>query len=85
MAHKLKTFDLGNGELMKEKACMDYTCRYCGAKAVACNMVGGLCLQVVARHEGLCGAYVQNDKYTGYITECETCRYFGDDGMCNKE
>lgn len=85
MAHMLKSFDLGNGMIEKEKACMDYSCRFCDAQAVACNMVAGLCLQVVARHVGLCGAFVQNEKYTGYITECSTCKYFGADGQCNKE
>lgn len=30
-------------------------------------------------------SFIDNEKYTGYITECETCKYFGEDGLCSKE
>lgn len=76
MGHQLKKFDLGNGQLAEEKACMNYVCRYCGAKAAAANFVANMCLQVYARHQGLCGAYVNSEKYSGYITECSSCKYF---------
>lgn len=77
--HHLKEFDLGGGRTAVEKTCMNYTCRYCGAKAVAGNFVADLCLQVAARHMGLCGAYVETDQYMGYVNECSTCSYFDDE------
>lgn len=84
MAHELKSITLSDGRVENEKACMNYTCRYCGAKATGANFVAGLCLQVVASHVGLCGAYVESDQYTGYVSECSTCRYF-EDGKCQHE
>lgn len=83
MATDLKKFDLGNGQIAEEKACMNYTCKYCGAKATAANFVADMCLQVFARHVGACGAYVNTDQYSGYISECSTCLYF-DGEQCTK-
>ena len=85
MGHQLKSFDLGNGQIVQERACMDYVCRYCGVKASASNMVANLCLQVFARHQGRCGAYVESDQYTGYVSECSTCRYYENDECTHGE
>lgn len=84
MAEELKKFDLGNGETAEERACMKYTCKYCGAKATAGNFVANLCLQVFARHVGACGSYVNTAQYSGYISECSTCLYFDGEG-CTAE
>ncbi|MCD8020445.1 MAG: hypothetical protein LUF92_12950 [Clostridiales bacterium] len=75
MGHILKKMTLDNGIEVEEKGCSNYICRYCGGKATACNFVADMCLQVYARHNGICGAYVNNEKYNGYITECSTCKY----------
>lgn len=82
MARELKKFDLGNGEVVEETVCMNYKCRYCGARAYAGNFVADMCLQVIAKHQGLCGAYVESDKYTGYVSKCTTCSYYSEDGKC---
>ena len=76
MSKELKQFDLGKGQIAREKTCMDYTCKYCGAKATAGNFVANMCLQVFARHIEGCGAYVNSEEYSGYISECSTCRYY---------
>ena len=75
MGHVLKKMKLDFGQEVEEKGCGNYVCRYCGGKATACNFVANMCLQVYAKHAGLCGAYVDSEKYKGYITECSTCRY----------
>lgn len=75
MGKELKKMTLDNGLTVEEKGCGNYICRYCGGKATACNFVANLCLQVYARHNGLCGAYLDSEKYRGYITECSTCQY----------
>ncbi|MCI9637312.1 MAG: hypothetical protein HFG77_13130 [Hungatella sp.] len=72
MGRKLKTMVL-NGTEVKEAGCMDYVCRYCGGKATALNFVADMCLQVYAKHNGLCGAYTDSEKYRGYVTDCSTC------------
>ena len=43
------------------------------------NYVADMCLQVYARHEGVCGAYVDSDKYRGYVTDCSTCAHLGEE------
>ena len=64
---------LDNGTVVKEAGCMDYVCRYCGGKATALNFVADMCLQVYAKHNGICGAYVDSPQYRGYVTDCKTC------------
>jgi hypothetical protein len=80
MGRQLKKFTFDDGTVTEEKVCEEYVCAFCGAKAVACNFVGGMCLQVHAQHTGLCGAYIDNEKYSGYISDCTTCRYQTDTG-----
>lgn len=82
MGHILKKMVEDQGRIVEEKGCSDYICKYCGGKATACNFVADLCLQVYAKHNGLCGAYVQTDKYVGYITECSTCTYYEEGKGC---
>lgn len=72
---------LDGGITVEEKGCGNYVCRYCGGKATACNFVADMCLQVYAKHEGLCGAYLDSEKYKGYVTECSTCKY-QEQGRC---
>lgn len=79
MKHQLKTMILENGTEVKEAGCGDYVCRYCGGKATALNYVADMCLQVYARHEGVCGAYMDSDKYRGYVTDCSTCAHLGEE------
>lgn len=69
----------------EERACGDYVCKYCGGKATACNFVADMCLQVYARHQGMCGAYIETEKYVGYVTDCSTCHYQGISGECRYE
>ena len=33
-------------------------------------------------HQGACGAYVNNEKYVGYVSDCTTCRFNRADGSC---
>lgn len=82
MGHRLKKMRLPGGTQAEERSCGDYVCRYCGGKATACNFVADMCLQVYARHDGLCGAYIETDQYMGYVTECGTCKYQGMEGVC---
>jgi len=82
MGHQLKKMRLPGGMEAEERACGDYVCRYCKGKATACNFVADMCLQVYARHNGLCGAYVESDQYVGYVTDCTTCTYEGLAGDC---
>ena len=84
MGRVLKQQILPNGKIELEKGCGNYVCRSCGGKATACNYVAGLILQVYAKHYGLCGSYVETDKYKGYITDCSTCQY-QNDGVCEYE
>lgn len=74
MGRQLKTMIL-NGKEVKEAGCGDYVCRYCGGKATALNFVADMCLQVYAKHEGMCGAYADTEKYRGYVTDCSTCKH----------
>lgn len=76
MEQKLRSITLSNGKTEKERCCMNYECRFCGAKAKAGNFVAGLCLQVAVSHNGYCGAYTESDEYTGFINECRTCVNF---------
>lgn len=86
MAHQLKTMTMSDGTVVTEKCCEKYVCRYCGGKAVGCNYVANMCLQIAARHEGLCGAYVNDEKYRGYVSECSTCLYYDkDSAQCTLE
>lgn len=84
MGKKLKKITLENGTTVEEKGCGNYICRYCGGRGTACNFVAGLCLQVYAKHYGLCGAYLDSEKYKGYVTECSTCQ-FQVNGECTFE
>lgn len=84
MGHVLKQIDLDNGVQYKETGCGNYICKYCGGKATSVNYVMNMCLQVYAKHIGLCGAYVENEKYMGYVTDCTTCAY-QEDGNCTFE
>ena len=84
MGHQLKSFTLDNGNVLQEKACEDYVCRFCGAKANAVNYVANLCLQVFPKHLAGCEAYVEDDTYVGYVNECSTCRYYGEELVCTK-
>lgn len=81
MGRKLKEMILENGTKVKEAGCGDYVCRYCGGKATALNFVADMCLQVYAKHEGMCGSYVDSDKYRGYVTDCSTCAHWKE-GEC---
>ena len=45
------------------------------------NFVADMCLQVYAKHKGMCGAYVDSEKYHGYVTDCSTC-FYQRDGEC---
>lgn len=85
MGRQLKKMRLPNGVEAEEKACGDYVCKYCGGKATACNFVADMCLQVYARHQGMCGAYIETEKYVGYVTDCSTCHYQGISGECRYE
>ncbi len=80
MGHELKSFDFGDGRMESESACMNYKCKFCGARASACNYVLGLCLQVYAPHTSGCGAYVEDDERAAYVTECCTCAYSTEGG-----
>ena len=82
MSRQLKKMLLPGGVNATEKACGDYVCKYCGGRATACNFVANMCLQVYARHQGLCGAYKETETYMGYITECSTCEFQGVSGEC---
>lgn len=82
MSRQLKKMLLPGGVNATEKACGDYVCKYCGGRATACNFVANMCLQVYARHQGLCGAYRETETYMGYITECSTCEFQGVSGEC---
>lgn len=82
MGHILKKMEVDQGRIAEEKGCKDYICKYCGGKATACNFVADMCLQVYAKHNGLCGAYVQTDQYVGYVTECSTCTYYEEGKGC---
>ena len=77
-----KTFRNYDGFLIRENVCSDYTCRFCGSKASYCNYVGDLCLQAFVPHQGACGAYVNNEKNVGYVSDCTTCRFNRADGSC---
>lgn len=85
MGRQLKKMRLPNGVEAEERACGDYVCKYCGGRATACNFVADMCLQVYAHHNGICGAYMESDKYVGYVTECGTCKYQGLTGGCMYE
>lgn len=85
MGRQLKKMRLPNGVVAEERACGDYVCKYCGGKATACNFVADMCLQVYARHQGMCGAYIETEKYVGYVTDCSTCHYQGISGECRYE
>lgn len=86
MVHKLKTMTMSDGTVVTEKGCEKYVCRYCGGKAVGCNYVANMCLQIAARHKGLCGAYISDEKYRGYVSECSTCQYYDQDqAQCTME
>lgn len=82
MAYKLKKMRLLGGTEVEEKACPNYKCRYCGEKATACNFVADMCLQVYARHNGICGAFTETENYVGYISDCSTCKYQEAKGQC---
>lgn len=84
MGRQLKKMVLDNGKEVKEAGCMDYVCRYCGGKATALNFVADMCLQVYARHNGMCGAYMDSEKYRGYVTDCSTCGH-QENGECTME
>ncbi len=84
MGHVLKKIKMYDGTEVEEKGCGNYVCRYCGGKATACNFVANICLQVYAKHVGICGAYMDSEKYKGFITECSTCQYLAD-GQCTFE
>lgn len=75
-------FRMPDGLLVRERVCDDYVCAYCGAKASYCNYVGNICLQAFVPHQGACGAYVNDERYSGYINECGTCKYNRVDGTC---
>ena len=79
MGRELKKMTMFDGTVVEERGCEQYVCKYCGGKAVACNYVANMCLQVAARHDDICGAYVNNEKYIGYITECSTCMYYNEE------
>ena len=84
MGRQLKKMRLPNGVVAEERACGDYVCKYCGGKATACNFVADMCLQVYARHQGMCGAYIETEKYVGYVTDAApaiTRAYPGNAGM----
>lgn len=85
MAYQLKKMRLLGGAQVEEKACPNYTCRYCGEKATACNFVADMCLQVYARHRGICGAFVDSEQYVGYVSDCTTCEYRTETGECTFE
>ncbi|MDO5299703.1 MAG: hypothetical protein Q4F18_09765 [Clostridia bacterium] len=82
MENKRKRFRLPDGMVIEEHVCSHYTCRYCGAKASYCNYVGDICLQAFAPHVGSCGAYISDERYSGYINECKTCKYLAENGGC---
>lgn len=84
MGRQLKRMVLDNGTEVKETGCGDYKCRYCGGRATALNFVADMCLQVYARHNGMCGAYMDSEKYRGYVTDCSTCAH-QEDGECGLE
>lgn len=79
MEQKLRFITLGDGRIEKERCCMNYQCKYCGARAKAGNFVAGLCLQVAVSHNGYCGAYVESDQYTGFVNECRTCTSYDEE------
>lgn len=81
MAKVLKEFKLDNGTVLKEVGCGNYICRYCGGKAVGVNLVADMVLQINAKHNGICGAFRDDEKYLGYINDCSTCAYLID-GEC---
>lgn len=80
-----KRFRMDDGLVIEEHVCSDYVCRFCGAKASYCNYVGNMCLQAFVPHVGVCGAYVNDERYSGYVSECKTCRFLGEDGGCTLE
>jgi hypothetical protein len=85
MGKQLKKFTFDNGTVVEEKVCEDYICRFCDANANACNYVGGMCLQVFPRHKQLCGSFVDNETYSGFISDCSTCKYKSATGDCLHE
>ena len=76
MGRALRTMTMYDGTVVEERGCDKYVCRFCGGKAVACNYVADMCLQVAARHAQICGAFVNDEKYCGYVTECSTCVHY---------
>ena len=85
MQPRRKTFTMDDGLVIKEHVCADYVCATCGARASYCNYVGDLCLQAYVPHVGACGAYVNNEKYSGYVSECQNCAHNRADGRCELE
>ncbi len=81
MGKTLKTMTMPSGKEVQEAGCGNYVCRYCGGRATALNMVAGMCLQIYAKHVGICGAYMESEKYRGYITDCSTCVH-QENGVC---
>lgn len=85
MGRALREITFDSGKVEKEKGCMKYTCKYCGGRATGCNMVAGINLQLYALHNGICGSYVDSDQYVGFISDCSTCKYLGEDEECHVE
>ena len=56
MGRALRTMTMYDGTVVEERGCDKYVCKFCGGKAVACNYVADMCLQVAARHAQICGA-----------------------------
>lgn len=79
MGRALRTMTMYDGTVVEERGCDKYVCKFCGGKAVACNYVADMCLQVAARHEKICGAFVNDEKYCGYVTECSTCVHYDEE------
>lgn len=79
MGRKLRKMTMYDGTVVEERGCEKYECKFCGGKAVACNYVADMCLQVAARHAQICGSFVNNDQYCGYVTECSTCVHYDEE------
>ncbi len=70
---ELKIFKMDDGTVVEEKVCENFVCKYCAGEATTFNYVGDMCLQAFVDHKELCGAYINDDKYDGYINECVNC------------
>lgn len=87
MEFKRQNIVLDNGIKIDVKMCENYTCKFCGVKATACNFFGSYCIQIFAPHKGECKAFNEKEsdysnQYTGFVNNCTTCKYQGSDSTC---